>query len=82
MQQDEMKQIEQAPAAQDQTVTQEQEMKQKPETKQTEQKPDCPKPDLTQKPIVKKFPSKCWNMLRPELKLGAYLTDKNIRVTV
>ena len=59
MQQDDVKQIEQSPAVQDQTVKQEQEMKQKPETKQTEQKPDCPKPDLTQKPIVKKLPSKC-----------------------
>lgn len=59
IQQDEIKQIEQAPSVQDQTVTQEQEMKQKPETKQTEQKPACSKPDLTQKPIVNKLPSKC-----------------------
>lgn len=59
MQQAEIKQIEQATASQDQSVTQAQEMKQKPEPKQIEQKPDCPKPDLTQKPIVKKILGKC-----------------------
>ncbi len=59
IQQADTKELEKMPTAQDQVITQEQTMKQAPATKQVEQKPDCPKPDLTQKPIVKINPHKC-----------------------
>lgn len=59
IQQNEVKQVEQVPVVQDQSVSQEQIMKQKPETKQIEQKPECPKPDQTQKPVVKKILRRC-----------------------